>query len=412
MSLRLPEHVVGLRCIRCDRLTTDPMEFTCRECGPEGRMDVVFTDDAPARCAERLAERPRDMFRYRELLPLPEGATLPPVSVGWSPVSEAPRLAAHLGVRAAWLKDDGRNPSGSLKDRPSAVGAVLAVAAGAERIACASTGNAASSTACLAASLGLPATIFVPERAPEPKVAQLRIFGATVLRVRADYDTTWDLLQQVASSRASWFNRNCAQNPYLVEGKKTAALELAEQLGERMPAWVSLSVGDGCTIAGVVKGLEQAHAAGLIRHVPRVLGVQAEGAQPLVEAFDAGRDFTPGGADTIADSISVGHPRNGKKALDFVRRNGGRYVAVSDEDILDAMRTQARLGGVFGEPAAAAATAGVKRARELGILGGDDDVAIIVSGNGLKDTATALKAVDGPVDVDPTEDAVLAALDG
>lgn len=410
MATSLPPWIVGLRCERCGRLTHDPDEWTCADCGPEGRMDVVFDDDAPERCAAALAPRPFDMFRYRELLPLPADAALPPVRVGGSPLSEAPRLAKHLGVGAAWLKDDGRNPSCSLKDRPSAVGVVMAVASGRERIACASTGNAASSTACLAASMGLPATIFVPERAPAPKVAQLRVFDATVLRVRADYDTTWELLQEVAEQNPSWFNRNCAQNPYLVEGKKTAALEIAEQLGAAMPAWVALSVGDGCTIAATVKGLEQAHAAELIPHVPRVLGVQAEGAAPLVTAFDAGEDFTPGPADTIADSIAVGHPRNGQKALDYVRRVDGRYVAVSDEEILAAMRDTAQLGGVFGEPAAAAATAGVKRAREQGILGARDGVVIIVSGNGLKDTATALTAVSGPTEVDADVEAVLAAL--
>jgi len=410
MTLRLPPWITGLSCIRCGRQTQDPEEWTCADCGPAGRMDVLYDDDAPARCAAALKDRPFDMFRYRELLPLPENAALPPLRVGGSPVSAAPRLAEHLELRRVWLKDDGRNPSSSLKDRPSAVGVVLAVATGMERIACASTGNAASSTACIAAAMGLPATIFVPERAPAPKVAQLRVFDATVLRVRADYDTTWDLLQEVAEAQPTWFNRNCAQNPYLVEGKKTAALELAEQLGDDMPAWVALSVGDGCTIAGVVKGLEQAHAAGLIRHVPKVLGVQARGAQPLVTAFDANLDFTPGPAETVADSIAVGHPRNGKKALDAVRRNGGRYIAVSDEGILEGLRITARLGGVFGEPAAAAATAGVAQARADGILSADDDVAIIVSGNGLKDTATALTAVDGPVDVDPDVDAVLAAL--
>lgn len=410
MTLVLPPWVRGLECILCGRVSENADEHTCDLCGHEGRMDVLYDDDAPREMAKRLADRPRDLFRYRELLPIPENAALPPVTVGWTPVSEAPRLASALGVSACWLKDDGRNPSASLKDRPSAVGVVLAIASGKERIACASTGNAASSTACLAASMGLPATIFVPARAPEPKLAQLTIFGATVLRVQADYDTTWELLQAVAEQQPSWFNRNCAQNPYLVEGKKTAALELAEQLGAKMPRWVSLSVGDGCTVAGFVKGLEQAHAAGLVPHVPRVLAVQAEGAKPLVTAFDDEEDLVIGQVDTVADSISVGHPRNWRKALSAVRRNGGRYLAVCDDDILAAMRDTARLGGIFAEPAAAAATAGVKRAVQLGIIARHDDVAIVVSGNGLKDTVSARRAARAPVDVEPTARAVLRAL--
>lgn len=410
MSLELPPWIAGLRCTLCHGTTADPWAWQC-SCDKDSRTDVVFDDDAPKRMAARLADRALDMFRYRELLPIPEGARLPPLQVGFTPVAEAERLARHLGVGRVVLKDDGRNPSASLKDRPSAVGVVLAIAAGKDRIVCASTGNAASSTACLAAAMGIAATIFVPKRAPEPKIAQLRIFGATVLRVDADYDRTWDLCAEVAKTKP-WFNRNAAVNPYLVEGKKTVALELAEQLGERIPSWVALSVGDGCTIAGAVKGLEQAHAAGLIPFVPRVLGVQAEGAAPIAKAFDEGSDLALAPAVTIADSISVAHPRNFTKAIDAVRRNGGCYVTVTDDEILDAMRATAALGGVFGEPAAAAATAGVKVARERGILSAKDDVAIVVSGNGLKDTATALRAVDGPLDVAPTLEAVERALAG
>lgn len=409
MTLVLPPWVRGLRCILCHRLTDDPWTWSCPECGPKSRMDVVFSDDAPRLAAKRMGERPFDMFRYRELLPIPEGARLPPVLVGGSPVSEAERLAKTLGVRRVVLKDDGRNPSASLKDRPSAVGVVLAVASGSDRIVCASTGNAASSTACIAASMGLAATIFVPERTPEPKIAQLRIFGAEVLRVRADYDRTWDLCAEVAAQKP-WFNRNCAVNPYLVEGKKTCALELSEQLGARMPGWVALSVGDGCTIAGTVKGLEEAHAMGLIPFVPRVLGVQAEGAAPIAKAFDEGKDLELAPADTLADSIAVSHPRNWRKAVSFVRRNHGAYITVTDEEILEAMRACASLAGVFGEPAAAAAVAGVKVARVKGILSASDEVAVIVSGNGLKDTQTALRAASGPIDVEPTVDAALAAL--
>ncbi|MFZ5475237.1 MAG: threonine synthase [Myxococcota bacterium] len=359
-------------------------------------MDVCYQPPGDLRGV--VADRPFDMWRYRELLPLPAGAILPPIRVGGSPVSAAPRLAEALGVRRVVVKDDGRNPSASTKDRPSAVAVVLATAAGKERVVCASTGNAASSLACLAASLGLGATIFVPARAPAPKVAQLRVFGARVLRVAGDYDTTWELCQRVATRRP-WFNRNCAVNPYLVEGKKTIALELADQLRAAVPAWVAVSVGDGCTYAGVVKGLEEAHAAGFIPFVPRVLGVQAEGARPLVDALDGDGELHVRPAETVADSIAVGHPRNFRKALDAARRNGGRFVAVTDAQILAGMRDAARLAGVFAEPAAAAAVAGVGVAVARGIVRADEDVAVLVTGNGLKDTATALTAVDGPEDV-------------
>ncbi len=409
MSLQLPDNVQALRCCGCGYTTQDPWEWACPSCEPEYRMDVVYKDDATFGMKEALPDRPFDMWRYREVLPIPTGARLPPLHTGGTPVYEAPRLAEALGIARIAVKDDGRNPSASLKDRPSAMGVMLAMAVDAQRVVCASTGNAASSLACHAASVGLPATIFVPRRAPEPKIAQLRVFGAQVFRVDADYDRTWELCAEVAATQP-WFNRNCAVNPYLVEGKKTVALELAEQLAGNMPDWLVLSVGDGCTIAGAVKGLEEACQAGLIDKVPRVLGVQAVGASPLVQAARSGEAWRPAPAETIADSISVGHARNPHKALQAVERSEGAWVAVNDEEILAAITTTGELSGVFAEPAASAATAGVKVALAEGILDSSCEVAILVSGNGLKDTSAALRAAGGPVDVQPTVDDVLGRL--
>jgi len=417
MPISLPSHVLGLRPFGHDvDVHQDAMLWTLPDLPAETRMDVVYDDDALAQMKARLDDRPFDMWRYREVLPLPDDAVLPNIQVGGTPLSNAPRLAQSLDVAGVFLKDDGRNPSGSLKDRPSALGVVLAHAAGADRIICASTGNAASSTACSAAALDVNATIFVPRRAPAPKVAQLRIFGAQVVRVDADYDATWDLCAEVAAKKP-WFNRNCAVNPYLVEGKKTCGLEIADQLRDDMTEWVALSVGDGCTIAGVAKGLREAHQAGLIPFVPRVLGVQAAGAAPLVHTFHDD-DFDPvtsdlvvEAAESFADSICVGHPRNWRKAVAEVRDNGGTYVAVDDDAIAAAMRDTAGLGGVFGEPAAAAATAGVREARAQGILSSSDRVTVIVSGNGLKDAQAALDVVTPPLDVACDLDAVLQLLE-
>lgn len=414
-ELQLPAWVTHLRCVRCGAPSADPWCWACPICGPDARMDVVYAPGAATTMAARLAGRARDQWRYTELLPLPEGCPLPPLQVGWTPVVEVPRLARRLGVRRLWLKDDGRNPSASLKDRPSALAVAMALATRADRVACASTGNAASSLACHAAAAGIPATIFVPARAPAPKVAQLRAFGATVLRVDADYDRTWELCAAVVAEigqrgQERWFNRNCAVNPYLVEGKKTVALELAEQLGPEAPDWVSVSVGDGCTVAGVVKGLEQAYEAGLIARIPRVLAVQAAGAAPLVRAARNGGPPRQDHADTLADSIAVGVPRNPDKALQAVLRNGGAWIAVSDGEILSSIAEGAALSGVFAEPAAAAALAGVGAALREGVLEESASIAVIVSGNGLKDPSAALRAVSGPIDVAPDVDAALAAL--
>jgi threonine synthase len=355
--------VIGSKCVMCGAeypapSRSDPM--TCPTCGITGIFDLKYDYRAVRRRLTRraLARRAdRSQWRYRELLPIGARARLPDLAVGWTPLTEAPALARHLGVQTLFLKDEGRNPSASLKDRASAVGAVKALEAGRTTIACASTGNAASSLACMAAALGLKAIIFVPERAPEPKLAQLLMFGATVLRVRGGYDQAWDLCQR-AAERWGWYNRNCAVNPYLVEGKKTVSLEICEQLEWRVPEWVAVAVGDGCTVAGVWKGFHEMWALGLVRRAPKLLGVQAAGAAPVCAAFRSGAALVPVEPHTMADSIAVRVPRNWKKAVDAVRASKGTMVEVADGEIEEAMRATGALAGVFAEPAAATAVAG------------------------------------------------------
>jgi threonine synthase len=386
--------------------------MTCPRCGITGILDVQYDYRAVTRHLTRRALGRRadlSQWRYRELLPIGARARLPALAVGWTPLRPAAALARHVGVRTLHLKDDGRNPSASLKDRASAVGAVKALEARRGTIACASTGNAASSLACMAASLGLRAIIFVPERAPEPKLAQLLVFGATVLRVHGGYDQAWDLCQQ-ACERWGWYNRNCAVNPYLVEGKKTVSLEICEQMEWRVPEWVAVSVGDGCTIAGTWKGFREMRALGLVPRTPKLLGVQAAGAAPVTEAFRSGTALRPIEPRTLADSIAVGVPRNWKKAVAAVRESGGTMLNVGDEEIQEAMRATGRLAGVFAEPAAAAAVAGLARAVREGIVPRRAAALAVITGNGLKDTRAALEAVGRPIEIPPDLRAVEEAL--
>src|SRR4029079_1378061 len=257
--------VSGLTCMRCGRHWRRGLDGPCPRCGPEGVLEIEFDLKKARRTLTRraLASRPQDMWRYRELLPVPDRAPRPPAPVGWTPIVPAPRLAERAGLRTLFVKDEGRNPTASFKDRASAVGVARAAARRARIVACASTGNAASSRAGPAAGLGLRAVIFVPEFAPEPKVAQLLVFGARVIRVRRTYDETWEMCQR-ACERYGWYNRNAAVNPSLVEGKKTCGLEIGEQMGAEVPHWVAVSVGDGCTLAGTWKGLQEMHALGFI----------------------------------------------------------------------------------------------------------------------------------------------------
>ena len=216
------EFVTGLRCVFCGATYSTRVPYTCPACGITGMLDVQYDYPAIAKHLTRqsLAKRPEHShWRYRELLPIRKDAMLPSLQVGWTPVVRADSLARHLGLKTLFLKDDGRNPSGSLKDRASAVGVVKACEKRQKIIACASTGNAASSLAGMAASLGLRSVIFVPERAPVPKVTQLLIFGATVLRVRGSYEDAFQMCQR-ACERWGWYNRNSAINPYRVGGRR------------------------------------------------------------------------------------------------------------------------------------------------------------------------------------------------
>ncbi|MCX7625973.1 MAG: pyridoxal-phosphate dependent enzyme, partial [Candidatus Sumerlaeaceae bacterium] len=302
-----------LRCIICGREYAPVYRLTCDICGsPDGILDVVYDYEAARRSLTReaLSRRPFHHWRYWEVLPLTNQSFIPNLHVGWTPLYDVPRLARYVGVQKLFLKDDGRNPTASFKDRASSMGVAKALEFGFHTVACASTGNAASSLAGFAAAAGLRSYIFVPERAPEPKVAQLLLFGATVLRVQGTYEKAYDLCS-TAVERFGWYNRNCAINPYLVEGKKTAGLEIAEQMATQPPDWVAVSVGDGCTIAGVWKGLREMCELGLLPRLPRLLGVQAEGAPAVARQFRLGEAvaFEAREATTVADSICVAVPR-------------------------------------------------------------------------------------------------------
>lgn len=400
------ELVTGLKCVFCQSVYPARRLFTCPRCGIHGILDVQYDYRAVSRKLTRrilAARKDFSQWRYRELLPVRAASAVPDLCVGWTPLSCAPALARHVGVRQLFVKDDGRNATGSMKDRASAVGVVKAREARRKIIACASTGNAASSCAGMAASMGLRSVIFVPQRAPEAKVTQLLIFGATVLRVRGSYEQAFHLCQE-SCGKWGWYNRNSGINPYLVEGKKTVGLEIAEQLDWTPTDWVAVSVGDGCTIAGVWKAFRELRTLGLIERTPRILGVQAEGAAPVTACFHSGAPLQPMEPKTIADSISVGVPRNWKKAVMAVQESGGTMINVSDDEILDAIRYTGRLAGVFAEPAAATAIAGLRRAVTEGLVSRRASATAIVTGNGLKDIQSAKCAVGEPFEISPEGD--------
>ena len=405
-------HVVELRCVACGE-QVGAEHLWCPTCGPTGTLDVLY--DLPAAGAalrERLPNAPNTWWRFEPLLPIAPEGPRPPLALTPTPLLSVDPARAPGGLRRLQIKDEGRNPTASFKDRATSIAVARALERGSPGLLCASTGNAATSLAGFCASAGLRAVILVPANAPRPKLAQLMVYGAELICVDGTYDTAFDLSLEVAPLLGLDL-RSTGVNPYLGEGKKICALELCEQLDWNPPEVVAVSVGDGCIIGGLAKGFADLAGAGLISRVPRLIGVQAEGSNALALAYERG-DEAPRAisAQTLADSISVDLPRDGRKALRAVRESGGTFVTVSDEAILRAQVELARATGVFAEPAGATCVAGLTALAARGDLDPETHCVAIVTGHGLKDTEAAIKATGGlPGPTAPTIEAVLARVE-
>ncbi len=396
------DHVKSLKCLICGKeYAPHEIDYVCPDHGDEGIVDVQYDYDLIGRRLnpQMLEQNPdRTIWRYRPLLPIAPESPVPPLTVGGTPLYKTDRLAATLKLKHLWVKDDGRLPTASFKDRASAIAVVKGRERKAEIITTASTGNAAAALSGLCASVGQRNVIFVPQSAPPAKIAQLLVFGSTVLLVRGTYDDAFELCLQ-AAKEFGWYNRNTGYNPYMTEGKKTATLEICEQLGWDAPDRIFVSVGDGCIIGGLHKGLKDLMALGWINKMPKLMGVQAAGSAALYEAWRTNMnamDMQPIDAQTIADSISAGMPRDRIKALAAVRETEGAYIKVSDEEILAAIPALGQNAGVFAEPAGAASYAGLVKAVADGLVNPDERIVVLVTGNGLKDVASARKSVGEP----------------
>ncbi len=417
---------LGFSCSVCGRqYRPDEVTYTCPRDG--GNLDVVLDCDAirrRVRPADISASDEASIWRYLSLLPVADPGLHNTAlrAVGWTPLLRPTRLEARLGLRELWLKDDGRNPTASFKDRASAVVVARAREVEARVVVTASTGNAGAALAGMAAAAGMPAVILAPRTAPQAKVAQLLMFGACVILVDGSYDQAFDLTLE-AAREFGWYCRNTGYNPFTAEGKKTAAFEICEQLtapgtgpGSRRTGWdapeaVFVAVGDGNIISGLHKGFRDLLDLGWIDRLPRLYGVQAQGSAAIYEAFAAGAEhIEPVRAETLADSIAVDLPRDGLRALRAARGTGGAYLTVSDDEIVAAMRELACEAAVFAEPAGAAGYAGLKKAVWAGMIAPRERVVVLVTGSGLKDVPAAMRAAGQARAIEPQLEALRLAI--
>jgi threonine synthase len=394
----------GYQCFACEEIQAADFDgWLCPSCG--SNLDVINDRDT---ILTQVRQSPFDTARI-------------PLQIGDTPLYPAERLGQSIGLRNLYLKDDTVNPSASSKDRASAFAVLRALDSGAETVAVASTGNAGSSLACVAAAAGIQAVVFVPEDAPVAKLTQALSFGATVLAVRGNYDDAFELCLS-AADEFGWFNRSTGINPFTREGKKICAWEIWASLDGGVPDRIVVPTGDGNLLSAMWKGWCELKAVGLIDRLPKIDCAQSSASAAINRTVHRIRnsestnvqwsevDVESVNASTVADSISVDRPRDGLAAVRAIVESGGEAITVPDDDILAAIPEMASLSGVFPEPAAAAPWAAVKQMVSDGKIEPDELVVCLVSGNGLKDIATARSAVGRPQLIDLSLDAVKAAV--
>ena len=403
--------IVKLVCSKCRKTyTSEENPLMCKS-GDLGRLDICYDYEAVKERLSRRALKERrggGVWRYWELMPV-DARYAAGLGEGGTPLLKAKRLAGALGLKELYLKDETRNPTASFKDRAMAVGVAKAVEVKAETLVTASSGNAAAALSAYAAKAGLRAVALVPVDAGAGKLAQLLLYGAEVLRVRQveeGVDPTVKLMLE-AHRRLGWYM--CPSfgpfNPYQVEGPKTILYELVEQLGWRAPDFLLVPTGSGCLLTGLWKACKDLRELGLLEDFPRLVAVQPEGNQPLVRALREGRKFEEIEPTPYPKSVASGlldpFPWDGDAAMEGVRATGGMGVAVSDEEIMWAVKELARLEGVFAEPSGAAGLAGLRRLINEGHVSRSDVVAVLVTGSGLKEPEKIMGLYPEPPVIEP-----------
>jgi len=388
------------RCSLCGKTYgRDEVRYLCPDCGrsysPGMPLRGVLEAEFDYRGIAKRFQRSRPDW---DLFSPVEREHYPDYPAGGTPFSPAPRLGERLGWPRLWIKNDGLNPSGSLKDRASFLVVAEAARLNEKTIVAASTGNAASSLAAVCAAAGRRAVIFVPQSTPRAKLVQMLVCGARVIPVRGSYDDAFRLSLEYTMRRGG-LNRNTAYHPLTIEGKKTAGLEIFAQNGLRVPDAILVPVGDGVIISGVYKAFHDLRAAGLSERLPRLIAVQAESSAAIHDYIVSGSFRSAPSPVTIADSISVSVPSNPALARRAVRESGGFSLTVSDDRILEAQALLAGLAGIFAEPAAAAAAAALLTDEARERLDPGWQIVLLVTGHGLKDIETPLSRLRIPAAV-------------
>ena len=404
------KYVNGLRCRECGREYPVAPQHVCEFCF--GPLEVAYDYEGIRASISRdsIAAGPATMWRYAALLPAPEEDRVD-IGAGLTRMRPAPRLAAELGLRKLWIKNDAANPTHSFKDRVVSVALSVARSFGYEVAACASTGNLANAVAAHAASAGMRSVVFIPHDLEPAKVAATVVYGGDVVAVEGSYDDVNRLCAELSGDRA-WAFVNVNVRPYYSEGSKSLAFEIVEQLGWRTPDAVVAPIASGAMYTKLAKGLRELHTVGLLDDPPTVAlhGAQAEGCSPVAQAFARGdEDVRPVKPSTVAKSLAIGNPADGYYALKEAVASGGRIVAVPESAVAEGMRLLARTEGLFTETAGGVTIATLEQLVGEGAISPEDETVALITGTGTK-TIDALGPVEPTHRIEATIESVAAEL--
>lgn len=400
---------VALSCRECGHRVPLAAEFACVQCF--GPLEVAYSFGTVTRAD--IESGPRSIWRYRQLLPVPAGvAGQPNTEPGCTRLVRADRLAAALGVRRLWVKDDTGNPTHSFKDRVVAVALAAARQLGFRLLACPSTGNLANAVAAAAARAGWDSVVLIPSSLERAKVLATAVYGGSLVAVDGSYDDVNRVATELAADNPGWAFVNVNVRPYYAEGSKTLGFEVAEQLGWRLPDQVVVPVASGAQLTKVDKGFREFAELGLVEPRPyRVFGAQATGCSPVSAAFKAGHDVVaPVRPDTIARSLAIGAPADGPYVLDAVRRTGGAVEDVTDAEVVDGIRLLASTEGIFAETAGGVTVACARKLIETGQLDPNAETVLLITGDGLKTLDAVADQVGPKATVAPSAAAVSEAI--
>jgi threonine synthase len=401
------------QCINCGtKYPTDEIIYFCRKCGDilEIKLDYDMTKDMLKKSGWK--KTPLSVWRYRDLMPITDPSRIVTLNEGGTGLHQCGRLGKALGLKELYVKNEGENPTGSFKDRGMTVGVTKAVELGVKSVICASTGNTSASLAAYAAKAGLQCAVLIPSgKIAYGKLAQAIIYGAKVIQVRGNFDQALDIVFKLSEKHRNIYLLNSI-NPFRIEGQKSLGYEICEQLDNKPPDRVIVPVGNAGNISAIWKGFTEFHDLGFVKMLPKMTGIQAEGAAPIAQAIKTGsKEIVPvRKPETIATAIRIGAPVSWKKAVNAIRDSGGTAETVSDDEILEAQKTLSRLEGLFVEPASASSIAGLKKLVNNGTIDKEEQVVCVTTGHGLKDPDVAIRISEKPLEVNAEVEAIEHAL--